>query len=187
MINEQSKQIYIFKNTLFPIVKVGMSDNPSKRLTTIENASGFTLELYFESTPIKRPRIVEGLIHKRLNEYRQKGEWFTINPEKAKEIIQQIINDSEAGEYKDLIVDFQLQYECTTVFDYAIVNNILTDNNGNYKEKFVEQEEYIYKDSQYNYYLIYTQGEIIRTVRFCNYNLAKKFKKVYFKILLKIK
>lgn len=97
MANEQSKQIYIFKNTLFPIVKIGMSDNPSKRLTTIENASGFPLELYFESTPIKRPRIVEGLIHKRLTEYRQRGEWFTIEPDKAKEMIEKIVSDSEAG------------------------------------------------------------------------------------------
>lgn len=179
----QSKQIYIFENTLYPLIKIGMSDNPTKRLITIENASGFPLKLYYESTPVLRPAIVENLIHKRLKDYRQKGEWFTLDKEIALKEIEIIIKDSEEGTYKDLTQGFELSKECVEVYDFSI-NNYETFMGS---EKYLEEEEFIYKDKQYNYYLIYKQGDLVRTVRFCNLGLAKKFKKIHIERLLKMK
>lgn len=91
------------------------------------------------------------------------------------------------GEYKDLIRDFELAYECTTVIEHHITNSKTTDFNGETKDKYTEEEEFIYRDSKYNYSIIYKQGELIRTVKFCNYDLAKKFKKVYLNMLLRIR
>ena len=94
-VKQQSKQVYIFQNTLYPIIKICISDNPSKRRTTVENASGFPLLLVYESKPILNPITVERLIHKRLDQYRQRGEWFTVDAESAKKEIEQIVNISE--------------------------------------------------------------------------------------------
>lgn len=182
---QQSKQIYIFQNTLYPIVKIGISDNPSKRKSTVENASGFPLTLVYESKPVLNPVTVERLIHKRLDEYRQRGEWFTIDTESAIKEIKQIINLSQEGEYKDLSREFVLKSECVQVIDYPISNykTFVSDND----YKFQEQEEFIYTDSNYNYYILYQQGELQRTIQFCNLKLAKNFKKVHFERLLLMK
>lgn len=114
---DSSKQVYIFENVLYPILKIGISDNPLKRKTTIENASGFPLNLIYESEPVKRPKIVEALIHKKFKEYRQKGEWFIIDKESAIKEIEEVIKESQLGEYKDLSKDFQLERECVKVLD----------------------------------------------------------------------
>lgn len=172
----QSKHIYIFENTLFPIVKIGMSDNPAKRLTTIESASGFPLKLAYESTPVIRPGIVEALIHKKLKEYRQKGEWFTLSVAEAIKEIELIISDSIQGEYKDLTEPFRLTKECVQVNNFKISNYAVTMG-GIEGYKYAEEEDFIYRDTSYNYYLLFKQGDLIRTVEFCNLGLAKKFKK----------
>lgn len=182
---QQSKQVYIFENTLYPIIKIGISDNPSKRKTTVENASGFPLALSYESKPVLNPITVERLIHVRLEQYRQRGEWFILSVESAKKEIEQIIDLSEQGEYKDLSKEFILKSECTQVMDYPISNyKTIVSNDG---FKFKEQEEFIYVDSEYNYYIIYTQGELQKTIKFCNLKLAKNFKKAHLERLLVMK
>lgn len=37
----QSKQIYIFQNEMYPILKIGMSDNPLKRMKQVQGGAGF--------------------------------------------------------------------------------------------------------------------------------------------------
>ena len=53
--------------------------------------------------------------------------------------------------------------------------------------KFKEQEDFIYMDNNYNYYILYKQGELQRTIQFCNLKLAKDFKKVHSERLLLMK
>lgn len=180
---QQSKQIYIFKNLLYPIIKIGMSDNPLKRLTTIECACGFPLEVVYESKPITRPQVTEKLIHKQLDSFRTKGEWFNISIEEAIKVINIAVENANSGEYKDLIKDFQLTRDCVETYDYVIKQSI---NNLTNEPHFKEAEEYIYVDAYYNYYMIYFQGELKRSVKFCNYHLAKKFKKEHLNRLIKL-
>lgn len=180
-----SKQIYIFKNTLYPIVKIGMSDNPSKRMGTIECAAGFPLELAYESEPITRPQLTEKLIHKRLKEYRTRGEWFSISVEDAIIAIEQAVSEAESGEYKDLTKEFQLKRDCVEVSDYHVTQGIITTSYDP-SNRFEEQEEFIYKDKYFNYYILYTQGFLKRTAKFCNLHLAKKFKESHLERLVKM-
>lgn len=183
---EQSKQVYIFRNTLFPIIKIGISDNPTKRRTTVENASGFPLELVYESAAITKPITIERLIHKRLEEYRQRGEWFTIDITQAIEIVKQILLDADLGEYKDLLKNHHLTRDCTELLEYAITDSEHISVGGDATKTYSEEEDFMYRDKFYNYYIIYFQGELKRTVRFCNLHLAKKFKKENRERLLKI-
>lgn len=175
-LKHESKQIYIFENMLYPIIKIGMSDNPNKRLTTVENAAGFPLKLVYESEPILRPKITENLIHKRLKDFRTKGEWFNIPVKVAIEHIDAAVKEAETGEYKDLTENYQLARDCVEVYDY-LIKNTLTSFHGEPVNIYQEIEDFIYQDRYYNYYILYSQGKLFRTAKFCNYNLAKKFKK----------
>jgi len=182
-----SKQIYIFKNTLFPIIKIGMSDNPSKRITTIECASGFPLELVYESEPILRPQVTEKLIHRLLKDYNTRGEWFEVSVEEAIKVINKAVSEANTGEYKNLIKDYIPKKECVEVYDYHIKNTVHSNHIGDVAQRYELQEEFIYVDNYYNYYILYTQGILNRTAKFCNLYPAKKFKNDHFDRLVSMK
>lgn len=165
-----SKQIYIFKNKMYPILKIGMSDNPLKRMKQVQGGAGFLLELVYESEPVLNPTTVERLIHKELKDYRRGGEWFELDEKTAKQVIEKILTVCIKGEYKDLTIGYQLEDECTILLDYNIHKNQVFDT-------LIEVEPYLYENRAFYYYITFKQGILERTIRFCNKGLALKFKK----------
>ena len=168
---EKTKQIYIFENTMYPLLKIGMSDDPIKRLKQVQGSSGFPLKLAFESEAVINPLIVERLIHLELQEFRKGGEWFDVDIKTAKKVIDSVLKVSTKGEYKDLTKNYTLEDECVTMFE----RNILLDSNSMFIIK--EVEPFIYESNSFYYYIVFKQGKLERTMKFCNKGLAIKFKK----------
>lgn len=173
----KAKQIYIFENEIYPILKIGMSDNRLKRMKQVQSNAGFPLRIAYESEPITSPAIVERLIHLELKDYRKGGEWFDLDIKSAKKIINKIIVNSNKGEYKDLLQKYQLEKDCTILLDYNI-------HNSDTLHKLIEVEPFIYESCSFNYYIVYRQGSLERTAEFCNKGLAIKFKKENFDRLI---
>ena len=178
----QSKQVYIMQNLMYPILKIGISDDPVKRLRTLEGGAGFPLELIFESRAILNPVTVERLIHQELKDYRKGGEWFDIDVETAKEKVEKALSDSESGEYKDILIPYQMEDDCVKLFEYNVFKaSINYFDNSN----IVEVEPFVYESKSYHYYIVFKQGDIVRTAKFCNRGIAIKFKKDNLKRLLR--
>lgn len=78
-INKQ--QVYVFKNELSGFVKIGISNNPTRRKTEIENASGCDLAAVYVSPVCKNALEIEQAAHKHFSENRGRGEWFDIDTE----------------------------------------------------------------------------------------------------------
>jgi hypothetical protein len=176
-----SKHIYIFENKMYPIIKIGMSDNPKSRIKTVQTNSGFPLEIAYQSEPILNPAIIEKLIHLELKEFRTKGEWFELDIQTAIIKIEEILKQSIAGKYKDLTLKYINNEEpCITAFEPTFTIN------GDYIE-LIEIEDFIYESKSYNYYICYKQGELYRTVKFCSRAIARKFRNEYLDKLTKLK
>lgn len=177
-----AKQIYIFLNRLYPdVLKIGMSITPIKRLKSVQTSSGFPLSMEFESSAILNPKLAESLIHKKLEEYRLYGEWFKIDVSTAIEVIKDVVSKSESAEYKDLTEGYLPDEDCIKVFDYAVME----EDKNNLFSKFKEVQPFIYESTSYNYYVMYKQGELKRTARFCSLQIAIKFAKDNKEILLR--
>lgn len=72
-------------------VKVGVSYDVEDRLKHLQCASGVTLRLvdkwpHFDAIKVERE------VHKRLQPYRQRGEWFAIEQESVRKIIEEVID-----------------------------------------------------------------------------------------------
>ena len=169
---EKTKQVYIFQNEMYPILKIGVSDDPMKRIKAIQNAIGFPLNLMYESEAVINPVTVEKLIHLELKEYRKFGEWFDIDVESAIKVIEEVLKTATKGEYKDLSKGYQLEDTDTIIFDYNVHNY----QQGFY-DKLIEDEPFIYRNQKFYYFIVFKQGKLEKTIRFCNKWLALKFKK----------
>lgn len=177
MVNEKAKQIYIFKNLDYDLLKIGMSETPFKRLNTISAAIGCDLALIYESDPIFEPRLIEQLIHAKLGKYRKKGEWFKVDELTALECVEECLREAKKAEYKDLTEKHQLTEPCITTFDYNLLKHSFTST-------YKEVEPFIYDNGYDTYYIAYRQGKLFRTSKFCSLRVAKQFKKENIDILI---
>lgn len=67
-----------------PPYKIGISKNPERRLKNIQTGHPHKLQiLELRETDSKRTKLLESVIHKHLDQYRMKGEWFNISLEQA--------------------------------------------------------------------------------------------------------
>lgn len=66
-------------------VKIGIAENPEKRLKQLQtgNANKLTLE-YIAEPEYNKPLLIEKMIHKNLKSHKKQGEWFDISVETAK-------------------------------------------------------------------------------------------------------
>lgn len=96
--------IYIIKVKDKDICKIGYSENPEKRLASLQTANYEKLELI---TTFNGSRDLEAHLHKKFGVYRLNGEWFTYN-EEIKNLITPEINstkkESSKSIYNKLIV-----------------------------------------------------------------------------------
>lgn len=175
---DNDKQIYIFKNKLYPILKIGMSKTPQSRLKGIQTSSGFPLELIYESEIIKNAKEAEALIHLSLKEFRTHGEWFNISEEQAITAVEKVTAEAEKGEYRNPIEDYQLTGDCTDLIEWHIQQSEIPIYKG-IDKKYHLQEEFIYRDYNHTYYILFNQGKLKRTATFCNLKVARAFKKEF--------
>lgn len=83
---KRAKSLYVMGSTI-GLTKIGISDDPSARLRTIQGASGIRLSLVHSSDKTQDARAIEAAAHKLLAEKRRTGEWFDVSPEDAVEAL----------------------------------------------------------------------------------------------------
>lgn len=69
------QQLYAIRNGATGLIKVGLAEDPQKRLKDLECGAGTTLEILF-TTPTEHARTAEAYIHNELAPYRKFREWF---------------------------------------------------------------------------------------------------------------
>jgi len=95
----RKKFIYIIASEL-GFVKIGVAVDVAKRLRQLNAASPVELSIYaqFLITVSRYPqnyepsRSIESTVHRRLCNFRVKGEWFKLPPQDAAMVVQEVIN-----------------------------------------------------------------------------------------------
>lgn len=67
--------LYVFIDEPREVCKIGISKNINGRLSEIQTGYPFPLSIYF-TKPLSQPRKTESILHKALDDFRLKGEWF---------------------------------------------------------------------------------------------------------------
>jgi hypothetical protein len=77
--------VYIITEPRERFTKVGMSENPVKRLAGLQTANPFPLHLVYASPHFERWKAaqIERLIHEHLSQYAMQGEWFSCDANTA--------------------------------------------------------------------------------------------------------
>jgi predicted GIY-YIG superfamily endonuclease len=101
--------VYVLENEM-GLVKIGISDNPYQRFTTIENASGCRIIKYYVSSEIDNNYEIEQHMHKYYKENNTVGEWYkNLLFEDVKNYVDKYIRDNGV---------------CVTKSNYMIVDRI---------------------------------------------------------------
>ena len=62
-----------------PPYKVGISKNPERRLKNLQTAFPYELKIHVKKpTEAVKVKLLETIIHRNINNYKTKGEWFDI-------------------------------------------------------------------------------------------------------------
>lgn len=77
---KKNKCVYVMYNEDYGLTKIGISNNPKKRLATIKTATGCDVKLYEHTFPLINYADIEIFLHLEFGESRVRGEWFKINP-----------------------------------------------------------------------------------------------------------
>lgn len=75
--------VYVITNTGQGVVKVGISDDPTRRLDTLQTGCPNELSLFYVAFHSEAQRI-ETLVHHALRSKRVHGEWFQVSADAAK-------------------------------------------------------------------------------------------------------
>jgi hypothetical protein len=73
-----------------PPVKIGISNNPKRRLKELQCSSARKLYILWEGI-VARPRVVEVTAHKLLESFRLEGEWFNVRAWQAIATLEDIL------------------------------------------------------------------------------------------------
>lgn len=71
-----AQQLYLMENSS-GLFKIGISNNPERRLSQIKNASGLSVKLLATWETSEDAYTVEQRLHKKFKDQRTHGEWFT--------------------------------------------------------------------------------------------------------------
>ena len=87
-----SHRIYVLERE-DGMVKIGVSNNPRKRMLYLASSGGFKITRNHESPPRKRTTVyeLEIIIHNKLSKYRFSGEWFNCGFDKAVKAVSVIV------------------------------------------------------------------------------------------------
>lgn len=129
--------MYVILNPELNIVKIGISENPQKRLESLSYACGCALKLSYNTLPLKNARKNEAKCHEEFRDKRRIGEWFDVSVVSAvkyvKELEASIDIDIFVSKYiseKKSLVEIASEYKVTR---QAVVKRLKTY--GIYREK----------------------------------------------------
>lgn len=71
--------IYVIRNPITDLVKIGVTNNIQRRITQLECASGCELDLVFCTPNGDNSKEIEQQVHRRFADFRQRGEWFSVS------------------------------------------------------------------------------------------------------------
>lgn len=89
----RASHIYIMVKDIDPVqVKIGVTANLTTRLTSVQNGSMEDVSYYYVTKPCSNAYQLEKQVHKILKDkgITWKREWFQVNPETAKDILQEV-------------------------------------------------------------------------------------------------
>jgi hypothetical protein len=71
-------------------IKIGISDNPDKRLSTIRVSCPFPVEYLHSFGPMTRPEALrhENGLHDAYKDNRMQGEWFDVEPDEIMDLLE---------------------------------------------------------------------------------------------------
>jgi hypothetical protein len=87
---EDTRCVYVILNLETSRVKIGVSNNVSKRVESLKSSSGCELKVIYHTFFLENPFGLEMKLHKLLKDYRYLGEWFTIDHERAVKLVQKL-------------------------------------------------------------------------------------------------
>ncbi|MFC8765121.1 GIY-YIG nuclease family protein [Streptomyces sp. NPDC057193] len=109
-----AERVYLIGSAESPLVKIGWTDNPERRLRTLQTGSAVPLAVLalFEGGAI-----VERALHRRFADKRQHGEWFNLGPDPVKVVspfvkVVQVEEAERSGLWKP---KHELQYDHVTL------------------------------------------------------------------------
>ena len=129
-----SQNVYVMKNSI-GLYKIGISNNPERRLREIENSSGLDVDIVRLFSVRKKARSVEAFLHKKLKDYRKNGEWFSFDNDVLEETIPKLIFDAENPTvvYKetkaDRFIKDLINYDYEKILDCSYCEEIFNSQN----------------------------------------------------------
>lgn len=95
---DQNKQsVYVLKNELTGLVKIGVSASPAKRANELSNQSGCELQIVYTSPKCKNAYELEQTLHKYFAGRRKVGEWFALSEHEVVQEMQGLTYDFGSG------------------------------------------------------------------------------------------
>lgn len=93
--------IYVIADDEEKMCKIGMSLNPRQRFRAFQPCSPVKLKLVF-SSQVADMKLAEELVHLRLQNMRDHGEWFKVSPATAIGVVAQTVSDLNRNRALDL-------------------------------------------------------------------------------------
>ena len=75
----ERRYVYIIQNTFTHNIKIGISTNPSERLSYLQTGSDVELKLIYKSGVCSNFFEIESLCHEKFKDYNVRGEWFNVD------------------------------------------------------------------------------------------------------------
>lgn len=89
----KSNYVYVLVNDM-DMVKIGITDSPYNRFTTIQNASGSFIKQFYLSEPISNNYEIEQYLHRHFKKYNTVAEWYRNIPfDKVVDFVSKYINE----------------------------------------------------------------------------------------------
>ena len=75
----ERRYVYIIQNTFTHNIKIGISTNPSERLSYLQTGYDVELKLIYKSGVCSNFFEIESLCHEKFKDYNVRGEWFNVD------------------------------------------------------------------------------------------------------------
>jgi Rha family phage regulatory protein len=100
--SKDKQLVYIIKNAVTGLVKVGITNNIERRLSQLECATGCELEVVYLHPIADNSKDIERKVHERFADYRQRGEWFNLDVNELINylIVQPVLMNKDVEEVK---------------------------------------------------------------------------------------
>jgi T5orf172 domain len=171
----EKKSLYVASHEYTTLTKVGVSNDPIKRLNSVKSSIGHELTLYYESPLLENWKHIESSVLSHFSKHRKSGEWINLSPKEIIEYIKTIETTFNNREHNYLTeyIDKQLEK-----IDSQFVNPFYTSSMTDYIERELTYiDNGVYRDNKFNFIVSYHLGERITTAEFNVFRTANTFAK----------